>query len=130
MERNPAHMTLDTNIVIAYLDGDQKVIQALSSWKTRGYALLLSTVAESEILSFSDWTVEERRKTELFLEEHFSSVIFDRCIARVAAGIRRDVKVQFPDAAIAATSLFTHTPLVTRNIRDFKRIPNLSLVAL
>ena len=123
-------MTLDANIVIAYLDGDQRVIQTLSSWKERGYFLILSTVAESEVLSFSEWTAEERRKTELFLEEHFSSVPFDRAVARIAADIRRDTKIKFPDAAIAATALATHTSLVTRNIRDFKKIHQLSLIAL
>lgn len=126
----PSRMTLDANIVIAYLDGDQRVIQTLSSWKTQGYPLILPAVAESEILSFSDWTADERRKTELFLEEHFSSASFDRRIARIAADIRRDTKIKFPDSAIAATALSTHTPLVTRNVRDFKRIQNLSLITL
>lgn len=123
-------MTLDTNIVIAYLSGDQRVIQTLSSWKQQGYLLLLSTVVESEVLSFPQWTTEERHKTILFLEEHFSSVSFDRAAARIAADIRCDTKIKFPDAAIAATALFTHSPLVTRNLRDFKKITELKLITL
>lgn len=123
-------MTLDTNIVIAYLNGDQRVIHTLSSWKEQGYLLLLSTVAESEVLSFPQWTAEERHKTTLFLEEHFSSVSFDRAVARIAADIRRDTKIKFPDAAIAATTLFTHSPLVTCNLRDFKKIIELKLITL
>jgi predicted nucleic acid-binding protein len=66
-------MTLDTNVIIAYLEGDQRVIQTLSSWKENGYSLILSTVVESEVLSFSEWTDAERRETEFFLERHFSS---------------------------------------------------------
>jgi len=123
-------MTLDTNIIIAYLEGDQPVIQTLSFWKERGYPLILSTVVESEVLCFSEWTNEERRKTEFFLETHFSSVAFDRTSARIAAGIRRDTKIKFPDAAIAATAISTNTPLVTRNVRDFKHIPGLKIIAL
>jgi predicted nucleic acid-binding protein len=32
-----------------------------------------------------------------------------------------------PDSAIAATALFTETQLITRNVRDFKHIPELAL---
>lgn len=123
-------MTLDANIIIAYLAGDQSVVETLSSWKEEGRILILSTVAESEVLSFSEWTVDERHKTELFLEAHFSSVAFDRTIARIAADIRRNTKIKFPDAAIAAIAISTHTPLVTRNIRDFKKITDLQLLHL
>lgn len=50
--------------------------------------------------------------------------------SRFAAEIRRTVKMKFPDAAIAATALYTRTPLVTRNQKDFKNVPTLSIVAL
>ena len=118
-------MTVDANIVIAYLAGEQKVIDALSQWRTEGKPFFLSTVAETEILSFSQWNDEERRTVEVFLVENFFSVPFDRTLARIAAAIRRTAKIKFPDAAIAATALYTHTPLVTRNLRDFKNIPDL-----
>ena len=41
--------------------------------------------------------------------------------------MRREQRMKLPDSVIAATALFTGTTLVTRNIRDFKRIPNLSV---
>ena len=69
-------MTIDANIVIAYLAGDAHVVETLSSWKEQGVSLFLPTVA------------------------------------------------------IAATALFTHTPVVTRNQRDFKRVSNLRIVSL
>lgn len=121
-------MTLDANIVIAYLGGDQHVIKTLCAWQAQGRTLFLSTVAEAEILSFSGFTAEELRATEEFIEDCFTPILFDRAVARIAANVRRDVKVKFPDAAIAATALFTHTPLATRNVRDFKNIPNLQLL--
>lgn len=123
-------MTIDANIVIAYLAGDANVVETLSNWKEGGISLFLPTVAESEILSFSDWTLDEQRATEQFLEDTFASISFDRSVARIAAAIRREVKMKFPDAAIAATALFTHTPVVTRNQRDFKRVPNLRIIPL
>ena len=122
-------MTIDANIVIAYLNGDEQVEEVLTSWRRVGRILFLSTVAEAEVLAFRDWSDEERRATELFLEENFTSIPFDRATARLAAQIRL-LKVKLPDAAIAATALFTHTPLVTRNQRDFARIPGLRIVTI
>ncbi len=123
-------MTIDANIIIAYLGGDEEVVSALSVWQEEGRILFLSTVAETEVLSFSQWTKEEEHTTALFLEENFTSISFDRMIARIAARIRQTTKVKFPDAAIAATALFTHTPVVTRNQRDFKRVNGLQVVLL
>jgi predicted nucleic acid-binding protein len=123
-------MTIDANIVIAYLAGETVVTKTLSAWKKAGKPLFLSTVAETEVLSFDDWTEEERFDTEKFLEENFASIPFDRHLCRIAARLRRSVKIKFPDAAIAATSLFTQTPLITRNQKDFKKITTLRIVAI
>lgn len=123
-------MTIDANIAIAYLGGDRPIIGALSNWRRDGRPLFLSTVAETEVLSFTGWSDDERRATEQFLGENFTSIPFDRTLARIAAAIRRNAKIKFPDAAIAATALYTRTPLVTRNTRDFKSVLGLSIFAV
>ncbi|MBI3335937.1 MAG: type II toxin-antitoxin system VapC family toxin [Candidatus Portnoybacteria bacterium] len=121
-------MTIDANIVIAYLGGELSVISTLTKWREEGRSLFLSTVAETEVLSFSEWTIEERHATEVFLEENFLSLSFNRVLARIAASIRSKVRIKFPDAAIAATALYTSTPLVTRDVQDFKRIAGLEII--
>ena len=123
-------MTLDANILIAFLGGEHEVIKLLTRWQEEGKSLFLSSVVEAEVLAFSDWTIAEREATEQFLEENFTAIPFDRTLARISAEIRRSSKTKFPDAAIAATALFTRTPLVTRNVRDFKRIPGLQIVTM
>ncbi|OGE79992.1 MAG: hypothetical protein A2660_02760 [Candidatus Doudnabacteria bacterium RIFCSPHIGHO2_01_FULL_45_18] len=123
-------MTLDANIVIAYLNGDPIIEEFIKKSRSEGLLLFLPTVAESEVLSFSNWTPEERKATEQFLEENFTSITFDRSIARIAAEIRRTVKIKFPDAAIAATALFTKTPLLTRNLHDFQNVPDLQILSI
>lgn len=123
-------MTIDANIVIAYLGGEELIKEEIIGWREQGKPLFLPTVVETEVLSFTTWTPEERRVVEMFLEENFTSIPFDRTIARIAAAIRRDAKMKFPDAAIAATALFTRTPLVTRNLRDFRKIKEISLYHL
>lgn len=126
----PTGMTLDANIIIAFLSGESAVIDALTRWRQEGRPLFLSTVVETEVLSFSGWTSAEKEATERFLEENFTSISFDRAVASIAAQIRREQKRKFPDAAIAATALFTHTPLVTRNVKDFKGISGLTIVTI
>jgi len=123
-------MTIDANIIIAYLAGDNSVVTRLSEWRKEGKPLFLSAVVETEVLSFSDWTLQERRSTEQFLEENFRPVSFDRTLARIAGIIRAKTKMKFPDAAIAATALYTQTPIVTRNQRDFKKIAELTVLVI
>ena len=121
-------MTLDTNILIAYLAGEKRIIDFLDAWRMQGGFLYLPTIVEAEILSFSKWTAKEYTVAEKFLEENFISVPFDRPVARLAAQIRKTNTIKLPDAAIAASALYKGTPLVTRNTKDFKKIRGLDVV--
>jgi predicted nucleic acid-binding protein len=51
----------------------------------------------------------------------------DSQIARLAGFFKRKYKILLPDAIIAATSYLTNTILATRNIKDFKRIKEISV---
>ena len=113
-------MTIDTNIIIAYLSGDEKVVKTLHSLRKSGNVIFLPTIVEAETLAFSNITRKERRYIEKFLEENFTSIPFDRLVARIASNIRVETKIKFPDAVIAATAIFTHSPLITRDKKHFK----------
>ena len=123
-------MTIDANIVIAYLNGEAEVIQTLDRWHNEGVTLYLSSVAESEVLSFEKYSPSERLTVEQFLEENFVTISFDRTIARIAGSLRARTKIKFPDAVIAATALAVRSPVVTRNVKDFRRVPELSILVL
>lgn len=123
-------MTLDANIVIAYLGGEKEVVEILSRWRQEGLPIFVSTVVETEVLSFAELTTHEITEVQNFFEENCFSIPFDRKIAHLAAQIRRSVKIKFPDAAIAATALSTNTPLATRNVTDFRRIHGLKIVTI
>lgn len=120
-------MTLDTNILIAYLDGEEKVVMLINRLIEEGRVLFLPAAVEIEILSFAHWKPEEVSEVRIFLEKSFIFVPIDRAIAQIAAKIRRNAKVKTPDATIAATALSTYTPLLTRNVRDFKKIPDIDI---
>lgn len=123
--------TVDTNILIAYLGGEEAVIRQIKEWREEGVVLFISSVTECELFSYPKLSFDEEAKIERFLAEHFIAVPFDGIRARKAAAIRRAVStLKLPDAAIAALALEMNVPLFTRNIRDFKKVPNLELFTL
>ena len=119
-------LTLDTNILIAYLGGEEGVITQIQEWKRLNTILIISSITECEVFSFSRLSLAEEEQIEQFLKESFTAFPFDGIRARHAAAVRRKiVRLKLPDAAIAALALEMGTPLVTRNLGDFKNIPHL-----
>ena len=55
-------------------------------------------------------------------------IIMDNGIAHLAATLRRNRKISLCDAVIAATALSHDAILATRNVKDFKNIPNLKII--
>jgi len=41
--------------------------------------------------------------------------------------VRKNHGLKIADSAIAATALFTGSTLLTRNVKDFKRVPELKI---
>lgn len=56
-----------------------------------------------------------------------SELEVERGIAERAGRLRRAIALSLPDALIAATALERGLELVTRNKRDFERVPDLRL---
>lgn len=123
-------MTLDTNILIAYLDGEEQVVSAINELFQNGRVCILPATVFIELLSFPAFTVREIYDIEHFLFSNFLFVPIDQNISRITAQIRRSMKIRTPDATIAATALATNTPLVTRNEKDFKNISDLEIQSL
>lgn len=57
----------------------------------------------------------------------FRELPVDRDVAEAAGRLRRETGVRLPDALVAATALVAGLPLLTRNRRDFERVPRLRL---
>lgn len=52
-------MVLDTNIVIAYLNGDEQVITAVRQWFADGVGLFISAVTYAEVLSLKEASTKD-----------------------------------------------------------------------
>ncbi|MBI4175031.1 type II toxin-antitoxin system VapC family toxin [Candidatus Berkelbacteria bacterium] len=122
-------MTLDTNILIAYLANEAPVVHQLTDWKTSGRPLIISSVTRAELISWSKLSNAKVETAREFLLQ-FISVSFDDRVADLAGRLRRRYpKLELPDAAIAATALLSDGLLVTRD-QDFRRVTGLRLVII
>ncbi len=118
--------TLDTNTIIYYLKDDPDVVTALKEIFSQDTPLYISAVTEIEFFGFPTLNDQEAEQIEALLRT-MAVIPVDSRIARTAGLIRRTYRVNIADSVIAATALFTGTTLLTRNTRDFRKIPNLSL---
>ncbi len=121
--------TLDTNAVIYYAQGDTRAVEALDRIFSKHAPLYISTVSEIELFGFPSLAEEEAQRIEQFLSV-IAILPLDSHIARLAASLRRQFRIKTLDSAIAATALITHSSLITRNLGDFKKIPNLEVVRI
>ncbi len=117
-------VTFDTNCIIYYLEGDKTVIPVVEEFLHAEPRPLIATVTELELFSFPSLTSVEASRIEAFILT-CTVVLLDSYIARIGAGLRREHRLKTADSIVAATALFTHSTLLTRNIKDFKKISGL-----
>ena len=121
---------LDTNAIIYYTDDEPAAIAALEPLFSANQPIYISTLTELELFSHAALTEEEEMRLEAFLEAVHILPLTSQ-IARIAGDLRRaHAGLKAFDSGIAATALFTHSQLITRNIRDFHDIDGLSLLAI
>jgi predicted nucleic acid-binding protein len=119
--------TLDTNAILYYLKDDSSAVSLLRDVFSQDAALYISAITELELFAFSNLSPQESALIEAILS---TLSVIDSHIARLASHIRREYRLKVPDSVIAATAIFTGSSLITRNTRDFKKIPALTLLKI
>ena len=119
-------ITFDTNSIIYYLDGAQEVVPIVEEILATQPRPFIATVSELELFSSPSLTSIEAFRVEEFISTCVL-VLLDSQIARIGARLRREYKLKTADSIVAATALFTNSTLLTRNIRDFKKISGLMI---
>ena len=115
--------TLDTNAILYYLKDDVGAVFVLRDVFAENVPIYVSAVTELELFAYSDLSAKEESLIEELLAT-ISVIPLDSRIARLAALVRRSYRLKVPDSVIAATAMFTGSKLLTRNTRDFRKIPN------
>ena len=121
-------MTLDTNILIAYLAGDPAITQAIQDWKREGRAIFISTVSAVELLAFPPLMEADIGKIQAFLT-NFLSIPLNDALILPTAFLRRTYRLSLADATVAAVALVHHVPLITRD-HHFRRVRELTVVEI
>ena len=118
--------TLDTNIIIYYFNGEAPILAFLRQQTEQGAPLFVSAVTEHELYSYPHQTPLEVARIDALLTT-LTVIDVDSRIAQLSGHLRATYGIKALDSFIAATALMTGTTLTTRNIRDFRRIPNLDI---
>ena len=88
--------------------------------------IFISIITKVEVLAYPEITPGEE-KTFLEMMKNMILIEFDDKLTNLVVNIRRKHKIKLPDAIIAATSLYTNSTLITRNIKDFSKIKELNI---
>lgn len=119
-------IVLDTNIVIQYLQGKSEVTHWLDGLRNHGEHFAISATTVLELLAFPKindseiWAVEQWLPSVLIVD-------VDLPLAREAARLRRQFKLNAIDAIIAATAVLLNSSLATQDL-GFKKVRNIKVV--
>ncbi|HVH65636.1 MAG TPA: type II toxin-antitoxin system VapC family toxin [Candidatus Acidoferrum sp.] len=111
-----ADLLVDTDVFIDHLRGSRKL-------EAEGQRLHYSVVTRCELFA-GQGTQEETIRALL---APFEEIPIDRTIAERAGRIRRAGGLRTPDALIAATAAEHGLMLVTRNVRDFMGVREVTI---
>lgn len=112
---------LDTNVVIEHLK-----VGSLSNTRDE-IDFAISVITEAELFQLAGMAKMEESSIEKFLAIT-RCLSIDSAIARRAALLAKTRNAALPDLLIAATAIEWNMPLLTRNVKDFKKLPGLELL--
>lgn len=127
MAQAPTSFLVDTDILIDYLNGVQRLREILDS---PGYKVYYSVITKKELLAKPGLSSRERRRIAILLLKHRLIPVdeniaehFSRLLAKYA---HHDLRKA--DALVAATAWSRRLPLFTRNTRHYRFISEITLV--
>ena len=115
---------IDTNIAVGFLEN-----QLPQHWANdlSNTMIKFSVITRIELLAWPDASSKQLQILYNFIAKAFVYNL-DEPIIIETINIRKSYKTKLPDAIIAATAIVNNFTLLTRNLSDFKKIPNLLLL--
>jgi len=118
---------LDTNIFIYFMQDVPEVESFFDDRITSESIVYYSFITRLELLGLPQIIDEVTEKIDLFLDE-FYRIDYNLNIEEYVVKIRKDHKIKIPDSIIAASAIYTNSTLITRNVKDFRKIEGLELL--
>ena len=119
-------IVIDTNVFVDHLRGYAPAVAFFESLGSKE-DILFSAITEAELVAGQECKEKIKKEGVLQFLGQWNKIIVTNQIAVLAGDLSRDKGIDLPDALIAATALVNKAELVTKNVKDFKRIAELSL---
>ena len=121
-------IVIDTDIVIDHLRGHQPSISFFESILHTD-DVFFSAITEAELVAGKACADENKKELLLHFLHRWIIIPVSHEIAVLAGDLAREYSLTLPDALIAATARIHKAELLTRNVKDFKDIPGLTVRA-
>lgn len=127
MARRPTSLLVDTDILIDYLNGVERMREILDSPRYRVY---YSTVTKKELLAKPGLSSRERGRIGILLLKHRLIPVNEKIAERFSRLLAKyaDHGLRKADALVAATAWSRTLPLLTRNTRHYRFISEITLI--
>lgn len=116
---------LDTNAIVALLQGNGQLVQLLqnASW------LGISVISQIEFLAFSGLAETDRQLFQAFLQrvEIVDLAAKDTSLIEKIIEVRQQYRLKLPDAVIAAITIQSSASLVTAD-QEFAKVAPLTVI--
>ncbi len=116
---------LDTNAIVALLQGNSQLVQLLQNADWIG----ISVISQIEFLAFSGLTQADYQLFQQFVQrvEIVNLVSTDSLLVKKIIEIRQQFRLKLPDAIIAAMAIQNSASLVTAD-REFTKVNILKVI--
>ncbi|MCI5227583.1 MAG: type II toxin-antitoxin system VapC family toxin [Candidatus Electrothrix sp. AX2] len=120
-------LLLDTNAVVALLQGDVRLVRLLRQAEWIG----ISVISRIEFLVFSGLTESDRRLFQQFLQrvEVVGLASDDTALTEQIIAVRQQYRLKLPDAVIAAMAIQKDAALVTADRGFSKMADDLTVIS-
>ena len=116
----------DSNLLIYYLNASLSQSARKQVDDVIETGAFISVITRIEVLGWHKHSDESKSSAEDLLDNLTEQPLSDE-IVKLCIQLRQTTSLKVPDAIIAATALYLELPLITRNIKDFQKVPNLKL---
>ncbi|MBD2495096.1 PIN domain-containing protein [Nostoc sp. FACHB-280] len=116
---------LDTNAIVALLQGNSKLLQLLQNADWIG----ISIISQIEFLAFSGLSQADIQVFQQFLQrvEVVSLIASDTVLIQQIIQLRQQYRLKLPDAIIAAMAFQSNAKLVTAD-QEFAKVSTLTVI--
>jgi tRNA(fMet)-specific endonuclease VapC len=125
---------LDSDFIIANLRGDDKAVSLARILETQD-VLVTTSINQFEVLSGAMLSAQKERRTAeaKAILDRLEILPFGKLDAELTSRVYSKLTLQGKmvsqkDLFIGCIALSANSPILTRNIRDFKRIPDLKVI--